>query len=255
MREAALRSDEDFTVDGRCSRPGRVRSFRPRDEEPPTLPAAQISRSTFAGRRRTNDTHQSSTDPNVRLYKKARGQPAQLAYSGHVLMEHRSGLIVDTRLTPADGHRERDAALLMVEAIPGRPRMTVAADKAYDTRDFMTNLRVMDATPHVAQFATRLRRGSAIDRRTMRHGGYVAKASANSSSNALADEDGRRPARTRTLLQVARAVHLCFHGGGGQHRPVAPPAAGPCVSNALPQPRTPTNPWPIPSAAPRLREA
>jgi hypothetical protein len=107
------------------------------------------------------------------LYKKATGQPARLGYLGHVLMEHRSGLIVDTRLTPADGHGERDAALLMVEAIPGRHPITVAADKAYDTRDFVSNLRVMGATPHVAQFGGHGRRGRAIDERTTRHAGYA----------------------------------------------------------------------------------
>ena len=90
-----------------------------------------------------------------------------------MLLEHRSGLIVDTRVTPADGHGERDAALLMIQDIPGQHRITVAADKGYDTRDFVTNLRAMDVTPHVAQYAAARHRRSAVDRRTTRHPGYA----------------------------------------------------------------------------------
>jgi transposase len=173
-RTAALLSDEHFTVDGTLLDAwASQKSFRPRDEEPPATGGGGNPDVDFRGQRRTNATHQSTTDPDARLYKKATGQPARLGYLGHVLMEHRSGLIVDTRLTPADGHGERDAALLMVEAIPGRHPITVAADKAYDTRDFVSNLRVMGATPHVAQFGGHGRRGSAIDERTTRHAGYA----------------------------------------------------------------------------------
>jgi hypothetical protein len=118
-------------------------------------------------------THQSTTDPDARLYKKARGREAHLGYLGHVLMEHRSGLIVNATVTPADGHGERDAALVMIERRPGRHRLTVAADKAYDTRDFVRNLRAMHVTPHVAQFTASPHRGSAIDGRTTRHPGYT----------------------------------------------------------------------------------
>ena len=116
-------------------------------------------------------THRSRTDPDARLYKKAQGRAAQLGYLGHVLLEHRSGLIVDAMVTPADGHGERDAALVMLERRPGRHRLTVAADKGYDMRDFVTNLRAMTVTPHVAQHTTRRR--SAIDARTTRHPGYA----------------------------------------------------------------------------------
>src|SRR5215831_8554055 len=173
-RTAALLSDEHFTVDGTLLDAwASHKSFRPRDEEPPTTGGGANPSVDFRGQPRTNATHQSTTDPDARLYKKALGQPARLAYLGHVLMEHRSGLIVDTRLTPADGHGERDAALLMVQAIPGRHRVTVAADKAYDTRDFVTNLRAMDATPHLAQYGATGHRGSAIDARTTRHDGYA----------------------------------------------------------------------------------
>src|SRR5688572_10993084 len=116
---ARLLSDEHFTVDGTLLEAwASQKSFRPRDQEPPSSDGGNPS-VNFRGQRRSNATHQSTTDPDARLYKKAPGQPARLGYLGHVLMENRSGLIVDTRLTPADGYGERDAALLMVEDIPG----------------------------------------------------------------------------------------------------------------------------------------
>ena len=125
----------------------------------------------FHGQRRTNATHRSTTDPDARLYKKARGRESRLGYLGHLLMEHRSGLIVQTRVTPADGHGERDAALVMVQALAGDHRVTVAGDKGYDTRDFVAGLRAMRATPHIAQHTTKRR--SAVDARTTRHAGYA----------------------------------------------------------------------------------
>jgi hypothetical protein len=170
---ARLLSDEHFTVDGTLLEAwASQKSFRPRDQNPPA-PGGGNASVDFHGHRRTNATHASTTDPDARLYKKARGREARLGYLGHVLMEHRSGLIVDARVTPADGYGERDAALLMIEARPGRHRMTVAADKAYDTRDFVANLRTMRATPHVAQYAAAPHRRSAIDGRTTRHPGYA----------------------------------------------------------------------------------
>src|SRR3990170_4094832 len=149
---ARLLSDEHFTVDGTLLEAwASQKSFRPRDEDPPP-PSGGNPTVNFHGERRTNATHQSTTDPDARLYKKAQGREARLGYLGHVLMEHRSGLIVNATVTPADGHGERDAALVMVEQLPGRHRLTVAADKAYDTRDFVANLREMGITPHVAQY-------------------------------------------------------------------------------------------------------
>jgi transposase/rhodanese-related sulfurtransferase len=168
---ARLLSDEHFTVDGTLLEAwASQKSFRPRDEEPPSSGGGNPT-VNFHGQQRRNTTHQSTTDPDARLYKKARGREARLGYLGHVLMEHRSGLIVRATVTPADGHGERDAALVMIEGIPGRHRITVAADKGYDTRDFVANLRAMDATPHVAPHA--VGRRSAIDARTTRHAGYV----------------------------------------------------------------------------------
>ena len=168
-----LLSDEHFTVDGTLLEAwASQKSFRPRDQDPPPDGGGNPT-VNFHGARRTNATHQSTTDPDARLYKKARGREARLGYLGHVLMEHRSGLIVKATVTPADGHGERDAAVHMVGDLPGRHRITVAADKAYDTRDFVANLRAMAATPHVAQYRATPHRGSAIDGRTVRHAGYA----------------------------------------------------------------------------------
>jgi transposase len=171
---ARLLSDEHFTVDGTLLAAwASHKSFRPKDEDPPAPGAGGNPSVDFRGQRRTNDTHQSTTDPDARLYKKATGREAQWGYLGHVVIEHRSGLIVQATVTPADGHGERDAALTMVERLPGRHRVTLAADKAYDTRDFVANLRAMQVTPHVAQYAPTPHRRSAIDARTTRHPGYA----------------------------------------------------------------------------------
>lgn len=168
---ARLLSDEHFTVDGTLLEAwASHKSFRPRDEEPPTSAGGNPT-VNFHGQRRRNDTHCSTTDPDARLYRKGAGREARLGYLGHVLMEHRSGLIVRTQVTPADGHGERDAALVMVQRLPGRHRVTVAADKAYDTRDLVAEFRAMRATPHIAQHTTKRR--SAIDARTTRHPGYA----------------------------------------------------------------------------------
>jgi IS5 family transposase len=125
----------------------------------------------FRGERRTNATHASTTDPEARLYKKAKGREAELCYLGHVLMENRHGLVVDTRVTQATGTAEREAALAMAEAIPGQQRVTLGADKHYDTRGFVRGLRELRVAPHVAQNTSG--RSSAIDGRTTRHPGYA----------------------------------------------------------------------------------
>jgi transposase len=170
---ARLLSDEHFTVDGTLLEAwASQKSFRPRDQDPPATGGGNPT-VDFHGQHRTNATHQSMTDPDARLYKKAQGREARLGYLGHVLMEHRSGLIVRATVTPADGFGERDAALVMIERIPGRHPITVAADKGYDSRDFVANLRAMDATPHLAQYGATGHRRSAIDGRTTRHSGYA----------------------------------------------------------------------------------
>jgi transposase len=171
-RAHRLLSDEHFTVDGTLLEAwASHKSFRAKDTaagHPPDDPGNPTV--DFRGEARANDTHQSTTDPEARLYKKGVGRPAQLAYLGHVLMEHRSGLLVDTCVTPADGYGERQAALQMVAAVPGG-RITVAGDKGYDVADFVAELRQMTVTPHVAQHVNRRR--SAIDQRTTRHPGYA----------------------------------------------------------------------------------
>jgi transposase len=168
---ARLLSDEHFTVDGTLLEAwASHKSFRPRGDDPPPDGGGNPT-VNFHGQRRRNATHQSTTDPDARLYKKAQGREAHLGYLGHVLMEHRSGLIVQATVTPADGHGERDAALVMLERIPGQQRITVAGDKGFDTRDFVAELRGMHVTPHVAQHTTGRR--SAIDGRTTRHPGYA----------------------------------------------------------------------------------
>jgi IS5 family transposase len=170
---AQLLSHEHFTVDGTLLEAwASQKSFRPRHQDPPSGAGGNPT-VNFHGQRRRNATHESTTDPDARLYKKARGREAHLGYLGHVLMEHRSGLIVDAVVTPADGYGERYAALEMVTRVPGDHRITVAADKAYDDRFFVGELRGLRATPHVAQYEATSWRRSAIDARTTRHPGYV----------------------------------------------------------------------------------
>lgn len=171
-RVKALLSDEHFSVDGTLIEAwASMKSFRPKDGsgEPPG-PGRNGERN-FHGETRSNQTHASTTDPAARLYRKGCGQPAKLAYLGHVLMENRHGLVVDVRLTPATGTAEREAAVAMVKAIPGCHRITVGADKAYDSQDFVAEMRTLGAAPHVAQNTTNRR--SAIDGRTTRHPGYA----------------------------------------------------------------------------------
>jgi transposase len=173
-QEHDLLSDEHFTVDGTLIEAwAGQKSFKRKQpdlpEEPPDDPSNPSI--NFRGERRTNATHASTTDPEARLYKKAKGQEAKLCYLGHVLMENRHGLVVDTRVTQATGTAERDAALAMAEAVPGQHRITLGADKNYDTRELVRELRALRVTPHVAQHTTG--RASAIDGRTTRHPGYA----------------------------------------------------------------------------------
>jgi hypothetical protein len=145
------------------------------DDGPPADPPSSGGRNAevdFKGQKRSNETHQSTTDPEARLYRKGSGMEAKLCFLGHALMENRSGLIMDARLTQADGHGERNAALSMIEPRADRPRaISLGADKAYDAEDFVNELRSMNVRPHVAQNDNGRR--SAIDRRTSRHAGYA----------------------------------------------------------------------------------
>jgi IS5 family transposase len=121
----------------------------------------------FRGEQRTNDTHVSTTDPEALLARKGPGREAKLCFAGHVLMENRNGLVVDVEITQATGMAERDTALDMLQAVPGSRRLTVGADKGYDTKDFVWECRDMDITPHIAR-----KQHSAIDTRTTRHESY-----------------------------------------------------------------------------------
>jgi transposase len=162
-------SDEHFTVDGTLIEAwASQKSFRRKDGK--GNPPGAGGEVDFHGEKRKNQTHKSTTDPDARLFKKSKGSEAKLSYLGHVLMENRNGLLVQTFLTEADGRAERDAAMLMAERIPGGKRVTVCGDKNYDTQEFVRELRGMNITPHVAQNNTNRR--SAIDQRTTRHAGY-----------------------------------------------------------------------------------
>jgi transposase len=174
-REEGLMSNEHFTVDGTLIEAwASQKSFKPKAEakQPPRDPDPGNPSVNFRGQERRNDTHQSTTDPEARLYRKSLGQEAKLAFQGPVLMENRNGLVVETRLTPATGKAERQAAVDMVEAQAGGSHPTVGGDKAYDTHGFVASVRALGVTPHVAQNTAR-RGGSAIDERTTRHAGYT----------------------------------------------------------------------------------
>jgi transposase len=162
-------SDEHFTVDGTLIEAwASQKSFRRKDGKgKPPGPGGEVD---FHGEKRKNQTHASTTDPDARLFKKSKGSEAKLNYMGHVLMENRNGLLVQTFLTEATGRAERETAMLMVEAIPNGNRVTLGGDKNYDTRELVRELRRMNITPHVAQNNTN--RSSAIDQRTTRHRGY-----------------------------------------------------------------------------------
>ena len=173
-RVKRLLSTEHFSVDGTLIEAwASMKSFRPKDgsDEPPSE-GGRNAETDFRGERRSNATHASTTDPDARLYRKGDGKEAKLCFLGHALMENRSGLLVGTCLTRADGHAERVAALALIEPHADRPRaITLGADKAFDAEDFVNELRTMKVTPHVAQNTARR---SAIDRRTTRHPGYAA---------------------------------------------------------------------------------
>jgi len=126
----------------------------------------------FHGERRSNQTHESTTDPDAKLARKGNGKEAKLSYNANLLIENRNGLIIDAEVFEANGTAERDAALVMLERVPGDERVTVGADKAYDTRDYVAECRNLKVTPHVAPNEKRSG-GSAIDARTTRHGGYA----------------------------------------------------------------------------------
>src|SRR5215208_3001184 len=178
-RVKRLLSSEHFSVDGTLiERWASMKSFRPKQPPdgggtPNGTMGGRNAPADFRGEKRSNQTHQSTTDPDARLYRKGPGMEARLCFIGHGLMENRSGLIVGTRLTRVSGHAERLAALDLIAPHGDRPRaVTLGADKGYDARDFVMELRELNVRPHIAQNSSGRR--SAIDRRTTRHPGYAA---------------------------------------------------------------------------------
>ena len=185
-----LLSDEHFSVDGTLIEAwASHKSFKPKD-------GSDEDGENFHGQTRGNDTHQSTTDPEAKLYRKAQGKEAKLSYMGHALMENRHGLAVDGMVTQANGTAEREAAEAMIAEKAGKRRITLGADKAYDVKDHVAALRAMKVTPHVAQndalTKTGKRRKSAIDKRTTRHVGFQ-------------------------ISQVCRKATECIFGWGKQH--------------------------------------
>jgi transposase len=176
-REARLMSDDHFTVDGTLIEAwASLKSFRPKGEdktERPTDGDCGNPTVDFHGEKRSNKTHESTTDPESRLMRKGRGKEAKLCYGAHVLMENRNGLLVDFQVTKATGTAEEEAAEAMLkrQARKGIRPKTLGGDKGYDTRDFVATLRRRQITPHVAANTER-RGGSAVDGRTTRHRGY-----------------------------------------------------------------------------------
>lgn len=175
-RVRSLLSRDHFSVDGTLVEAwASMKSFRPRDDEDGggDNAAGRNAPADFRGEKRSNATHASRTDPDAMLYKKGPGMEAKLCFIGHGLMENRSGLIVDARLTRVSGHAERLAALEMIEPHAGRPgAITLGADRGYDAADFVEELREINVRPHVARNTNGRR--SAIDGRTTRHAGYAA---------------------------------------------------------------------------------
>ena len=164
-----LMSDEHFTVDGTLLEAcAGLKSFKSQDDvetAPPDDPGNPTV--NFHGEKRSNETHQSTTDPEALLARKGAGKEAKLSYCGNVLMENRNGLVADVETMQADGTAERDAAVVMIASVPGDDRVTVGADKGYDTNGFVADARALNATPQVAQ-----KKHSAVDGRTTRHEGY-----------------------------------------------------------------------------------
>ena len=172
-RAKQLTSDEHFSVDGTLLEAwAGAKSYQRKDgTNPPSSDDPGNPTVNFHGEKRSNRTHQSKTDPEAKMARKGKGKEAKLSYSGNLLVENRNGLIVNAMVWEASGTAERDTALVMLEQIPGRRRVTVGGDKGFDTADFIAECRHMQVTPHVAQNDGRPG-GSAIDQRTTRPESY-----------------------------------------------------------------------------------
>jgi IS5 family transposase len=169
-RAQKLTSNEHFSADGTLLKAwASQKSFRRKDDDDSDKKSGG---GDFHGEKRSNKTHQSTTDPDARLYRKGRNHESRMAYLGHVVIENRNGLVVGAEVTLANGRGERRAAVELMSNAPRATHATLGADKAYDTADFVEELRQQDVVPHVAQNVSN--RSSAIDARTTRHAGYAA---------------------------------------------------------------------------------
>lgn len=173
-RREGLLSSEHFSVDGTLIEAwSAVKSMRRRDGKDDPPPPGRNPHVDFHGERRTNETHVAPHEPQAKLFRKGKGHLTKLYYMAHVLMEHRQGLPIDVEFTEASGYAERETGIRLMKRHAQRTACTLAADKAYDTREFVAECRALGVTPHVAQNSARPG-GSAIDARTTRHGGYRA---------------------------------------------------------------------------------
>jgi transposase len=171
-RELALTSDEHFSVDGTLIEAwAGQKSFKRKGSGEPPEGGPRNPTVNFHGEKRRNDTHQSTTDPQARMYRKSKGKESKLVYMGHVIMENRHGLVVGCEVTQATGTAERVAGEALMAEIPRSNRATLGGDKGYDNRAFVKAMRMLGVTPHVAQNTTN--RASAIDGRTTRHPSYA----------------------------------------------------------------------------------
>jgi hypothetical protein len=172
-REKGWTSDEHFSVDGTLLEAwASAKSFQPKDKKSPPPPDDPGNPTVnFRGEKRSNQTHESKTDPDAQLARKGAGKEAKLSYSGNLLVENRNGLIVSSLVWEATGTAERHAAMAMLQQVPGSGPVTVGGDKGFDTAEFVRECRNMRVTPHISQNLGR-RGGSAIDGRTTQHAGY-----------------------------------------------------------------------------------
>src|SRR5213593_985688 len=232
-RVMGLLSDEHFSVDGTLVEAwASQKSFQRKDNRESGTPGDGGNAAVdFHGEQRTNETHESKTDPDARLYRKGKGKEAKLCYAGHVVMENRNGLAVDGQITKATGTAERDAALEMLADIADDKRVTVGTDKAYDTNDFVEKTRAMNVTPHVTQNTNG--RSSAIDGRTTRHEGYAVSLRCRARIEEIFGwlEDGRRPTKDALSRWGIGRLDVRTEPGSLQSGPNAKAASGCRISS------------------------
>jgi transposase len=202
--KAGLLSDEHFSVDGTLIKAwASHKSFQPKDGPPSDGGPGRNAEGDWRGKARSNDTHESTTDPEARLHRKSNGSEAILCYQGHVLIENANGLVVNTRASLASGFGERENALAMLAELPGTKARTVGADKAYDTADFVAAARQIEVTAHVAQHLTRHGGNSAIDAPRDTRAIEQASVCASASKSRLG---GRRPSVTSARRCSAASI-------------------------------------------------